>query len=70
VTEKKETYRCNVCGSVVEAEGEEKEELTCCGELMVKVEKESEKEPEKEPEKESEKEPEKEPEKGGGCCEK
>ncbi len=39
---KKETYRCNVCGNVVEAKaGEEKEEeLTCCGEPMVKVEEE------------------------------
>ncbi len=42
MTEKKETYRCNVCGNVVEAKaGEEKEEeLTCCGEPMVKVEEE------------------------------
>ncbi len=44
MTEKKETYRCNVCGNVVEVEGEGKEELTCCGEPMVKVEEE---EPEK-----------------------
>jgi len=43
MTEKKETYRCNVCGNVVEAKGggeEKEEELTCCGEPMVKVEEE------------------------------
>jgi len=37
---KKEAYRCNVCGNVVEVEGEKKEDLTCCGEPMVKVEEE------------------------------
>ncbi|HXL02367.1 MAG TPA: desulfoferrodoxin FeS4 iron-binding domain-containing protein [Candidatus Atribacteria bacterium] len=38
--EKKETYRCNACGNVVEVEESEKEDLTCCGEPMVKVEEE------------------------------
>lgn len=36
MADKKETYRCNVCGNTVEAE--ENEDLTCCGEPMVKVE--------------------------------
>lgn len=41
MADKKEAYRCNVCGNVVEVKGEEeKEELTCCGEPMVKVEEE------------------------------